>query len=292
MSITAPTMMSPDSIIVDGRYREDLGDIAGLADSIRKVGLLQRIVVTPDGRLVAGVRRLEALKSLGWHEIPVQVAHSLDSAAELLQAERDENVCRKDFAPLEIAAIGRTLEQYFKPKATNSSLSNLKRGEWVPSGSPEPVGERVREQVGDALGISGASYERIKAVARDAENEALPPERREAAAEALERMDQGVGIRTAHDEYRHQIKAAQSVVKPASEMGRHERDMANAARRRTETLVGQCQAFPRGLPELKVEMAVQVATPEEIKGWQQEITGGIRALTAFRKRLEVSSAQG
>lgn len=39
------------------RYRRDMGDLSGLADSIKRVGLLHPIVVTEGDVLVAGERR-------------------------------------------------------------------------------------------------------------------------------------------------------------------------------------------------------------------------------------------
>jgi ParB family chromosome partitioning protein len=55
------------------RHRKDMGDIEALACSIRDVGLLHPIVVTSKGHLVAGARRLEVCRILGWKKIPVTV---------------------------------------------------------------------------------------------------------------------------------------------------------------------------------------------------------------------------
>jgi hypothetical protein len=44
-----------------------------LARSIRDIGLLHPIVVSQDGLLLAGGRRLEACKMLGWQDIPVTI---------------------------------------------------------------------------------------------------------------------------------------------------------------------------------------------------------------------------
>jgi hypothetical protein len=57
-----------DQIIVGPRFRKDLGDLASLAASIDELGLLQPIVVRPDGILIAGERRLRAAQLLGWTE--------------------------------------------------------------------------------------------------------------------------------------------------------------------------------------------------------------------------------
>ena len=60
------------AIRVEGRFRRALGDIASLADSIAEVGLLHPIVVTPDHRLIAGARRLHAMRKLGRTHVPAQ----------------------------------------------------------------------------------------------------------------------------------------------------------------------------------------------------------------------------
>jgi len=64
---------SINSIKIGKRFRRDLGDIDALARSINEVGLLHPIVITPDGELLAGQRRLEACKQLKWDKIPVRI---------------------------------------------------------------------------------------------------------------------------------------------------------------------------------------------------------------------------
>ena len=59
-----------------------MGDLVALAQSIEDVGLLHPIVITPDYRLIAGRRRLEAYKTLGWTEIPVHVVSLRKIAAQ------------------------------------------------------------------------------------------------------------------------------------------------------------------------------------------------------------------
>lgn len=60
-------------IVVTQQYRHDLGDIPALAESIKRFGLLRPVLITVDGRLIAGRRRLEACKLLRWKTIPVQI---------------------------------------------------------------------------------------------------------------------------------------------------------------------------------------------------------------------------
>lgn len=63
------------------RARKEPGDIDGLAESMSEQGLLQPILVRPCGsawELIAGHRRLEAARHLGWEEIFCVVALDLD----------------------------------------------------------------------------------------------------------------------------------------------------------------------------------------------------------------------
>src|SRR6516165_9967558 len=89
--------LSLDRIRIGKRHRKDIGDLDGLAASMAELGLLQPIVVRPDGKLIAGERRLRAAKQLGWTEIPINV---VDLGA-VVRGEFAENVCRKDFTPSE-----------------------------------------------------------------------------------------------------------------------------------------------------------------------------------------------
>ena len=54
------------AICLGERHRKEMGDLDRLARSIADVGLLQPIVITPDGRLIAGERRLRACRLLNW----------------------------------------------------------------------------------------------------------------------------------------------------------------------------------------------------------------------------------
>src|SRR5581483_8265514 len=104
------------------RHRKDLGNIAALANSIKELGLLNPITVTPDLTLIAGHRRLAAVKELGWMDIP---AHMVD-LKNLVRGEHDENTCRKDFTPSEAVAISKALEELERPRAARRKAAGLK----------------------------------------------------------------------------------------------------------------------------------------------------------------------
>lgn len=89
-------------IKIGARRREDLGDIDALAESIRKYGLLAPPILTDDGELVAGQRRIEAMKQLGWIETPFINKGQL-TQEQLHEIELEENIRRKDFTEYEIS---------------------------------------------------------------------------------------------------------------------------------------------------------------------------------------------
>jgi ParB family chromosome partitioning protein len=90
-----------DAIQIGRRFRKDLGDLDALAASIKDVGLLHPIVITPDRHLIAGQRRLAACKRLGWPDVPTTVV-DLD---QIILGEFAENEYRKDLTLTEKAAI-------------------------------------------------------------------------------------------------------------------------------------------------------------------------------------------
>jgi len=101
--------LSIDEIDVDRRLRGDLGDIAQLAESIAELGLLQPIVITPQKRLIAGERRLQACRRLGNKRIACCIVADFTDEWELLLAEIQENTCRKPFNPSEAVSNAERL---------------------------------------------------------------------------------------------------------------------------------------------------------------------------------------
>ena len=70
--MTSPTLPL-SAINVSTRHRKDMGDLNALAASIKAVGLLHPIGVTPDLRLVFGERRLRAFELLKRTDIPARI---------------------------------------------------------------------------------------------------------------------------------------------------------------------------------------------------------------------------
>lgn len=111
-----------DSITVnrDERQRKDLSDIDVLADSISRLGLIHPIVITRESVLVAGERRLTAVRSLGHTHISCQYVDEI-SATMLHAIELEENIKRKDLSWQE--ECKSVLEYYELRKQENPEVS-------------------------------------------------------------------------------------------------------------------------------------------------------------------------
>lgn len=117
--------MKISNIIIKNRFRKELGDLEELRKSIQEIGLLHPIVVNEKDVLIAGQRRFEACKQLGWKDIPVTVVNF----NKTIVGEFEENVVRKDFALSEKVAIYQAMESFeHKGKlVSKSDTKNMKR---------------------------------------------------------------------------------------------------------------------------------------------------------------------
>jgi ParB-like chromosome segregation protein Spo0J len=121
--------------VPEARIRKDLGDLEDLKKSLREIGLTVPISVTPDFILVAGQRRLEAAKELGWSEIDVCTIEYGELDRQL--AEIDENLRRKDLEPLERAFAEKRRKELLIAKygkfshAEKAQAQSRKRGKFT-----------------------------------------------------------------------------------------------------------------------------------------------------------------
>lgn len=217
-----------DAIIVRDRCREDMGDIEPLAASIAAIGLLHPIVVTKDTHLVAGERRLAAVRKLGWSEVSVNRVETLTEAVDLIRAEGDENGHRKPYTPSEAVRQGRRMEEALRPAAeARREATQAKPGEQIGhhiggakfappkrDGFGRPIGEaemtppakpepKTRDAVGSAVGMSGFNYQKAKAVVEAAE---VDPEQ---YGELVDRMNKTGKVDAAYKVVKQIEKAAE-----------------------------------------------------------------------------------
>ena len=91
-----------ESIIIRKRIRKELGDISGLMESLKAHGQLTPIIINRKHELIAGFRRLEAAKRLGWKSVEA-VMINRPTEQQKLEVEIEENIQRLDLSPEEIA---------------------------------------------------------------------------------------------------------------------------------------------------------------------------------------------
>ena len=84
------------------RVRKDLGDLSSLINSLRKYGQLAPIILNSRYELIAGNRRLESAKRLGWETISAIVVDR-ETDLEMLELEIEENIQRRDLSAEELS---------------------------------------------------------------------------------------------------------------------------------------------------------------------------------------------
>lgn len=180
-----------NKVTVGKRIRKDYGDIASLADDIQDRGLINPPVVTPDYELIAGERRLEAMKKLDYKQIEVRVM-SVEDQEHQLKIEISENEERKEFTYSEKMDYAKQLERIEAKKSKDRMAvknQGMDRGPQVKKGT-------TRDIVGEATGFgSGRTYARAKYIYENADDE------------TIKEVDEGKkSIRKAHDELRSREK--------------------------------------------------------------------------------------
>lgn len=107
------------------RLRRDDGDLHTLEESIRKLGLLNPIVVDSNHVLISGFRRLNACRAVGVSPIP---AWRLDVDANSMTAmsvRSDENLCRLPLATEELDGLIRAKKARLGETSTEKQGSVL-----------------------------------------------------------------------------------------------------------------------------------------------------------------------
>ena len=142
-----PTRISVSDVVVpEGEeVRGDALALRTLADSITQLGQLMPIIISTDGSIVAGRRRLAAHKLLGKKKILAIVRDCTPDEAELI--EIDENFARQELTVLERAVQMARRRELYEARSNGS-------------------GKRVAEFAEDAASASGVSKRTVQRLAR------------------------------------------------------------------------------------------------------------------------------
>lgn len=128
--------------------QRDLGDLGELEESIQSLGLIQPLVVSTDlSRVVAGRRRLEAVRQLGWDEVPCWPMGDGDEITEFRIALH-ENLQRRPLSDPENASW---IAQYHELMQQLRPPTQGRRTDLHPSDSDRGWS---RQDTASALGIS------------------------------------------------------------------------------------------------------------------------------------------
>ena len=279
-----------ESVCCLGRSRRDLGDLASLAESIKQIGLLNPPVVrpAPEGyALVAGHRRIEALRLLGWTDIPVSVALDADDQLTALRMERDENTERLLLAPSEAVAEGRKIEALERVAAKSRQQSGLRRGTEPPRVSDSDAREkprRAKSAAAEAVGMKRDRYAAAAKVVDAAEDPKSPPSVRQAAAKAVEQMDATGNVAAAV----RAVEAAQhaAAIDTVIEVARKRvpEALAEVERKRLRARWSKSLAGAAALATFNAEAIASVLTDDEIAAARAACT----SMTAVINDIEKS----
>ncbi len=192
---------SVSTIVVGERHRRDTGDLTPLMDSMKRVGLLQPVTITPDGYLICGYRRLEAAKRLGWSTLRVWVRSGISDELTRLLAERDENVTHKPLSNIEAAHLYDEMKTLLQEDAARRQRASqfgheTDKTAGQPGGSEsEPPGAPGRTRHQAALLVTQrASHNRLEAILemeRVAAGRELPKDVRKVAEDELAAIRNG-----------------------------------------------------------------------------------------------------
>jgi ParB family chromosome partitioning protein len=145
------------SIVVGDRFRKEMGDLEGLAESIAELGLLQPIGVTDDFTLIFGERRLRACRDLlGMTEIEVRII----DMPNIVVGENAENEVRKDFTPSERVAIAQAIEAEIgerrgRPSENPQNIAEIEKGQETRDFAAKQAGFGNRETYRQAKHVVG-----------------------------------------------------------------------------------------------------------------------------------------
>lgn len=261
-----------DSIKVGRRHRAELGDIDALATSMDENGVFQIITIAPDGNLVCGLRRLAAMRKLGWKTADVWVRPGISDRLGELLAEQDDNLLHKPLTLTEQAALYRELKTLMaEDAARRQEASRFTAGGPNPRSHgaatvAAPSADAASTGSGDsraqaAVMVTGrASYtsmERIGELQRLAADESQPATVRERAAAELEGIDAGGSITAAHQRTRMERSLAE-LDELAADSSIPEDVRARAARDAAELRTAEAQTRAAELERLAAEALARV----------------------------------
>ena len=105
-------------IVVGTSHRKDLGDISGLAASIKERGLVYPIVIDKEYKLIAGLRRLRAVEKLNMTHINAHFYEDLDAFSTII-LKIESQLGQKDLSWPEDVELKLQLHEAYQKEKKN-----------------------------------------------------------------------------------------------------------------------------------------------------------------------------
>ena len=192
---------SIESIVIKERIRKEITKISELAEDIKINGLINPVTVMVLGdekyQLLAGLRRIKAVQSLGLTEIEVNAVMPADAEAAL-RIEFSENDQRVNFTYSEKMDYVDLIKDIERAKALERKSIGGKGGlKEDMDGRPYLESGTSRDAIGAKIKMSGRQYDRAEYIAKHA------------TPEMIEQLDSGERtINNVYDELKAKEKAA------------------------------------------------------------------------------------
>lgn len=195
---------------------EDQATLAAMVKSIRKIGLILPLLITPDSEIIDGAIRLEALRQLGWEAIPVVIAHDWDTVKNyFIEVQRVTNEGMKP-KPMWWMDEGDRIENYLKPIYAPHALTiRAPRGSLTVPRSKSSRYGRVYNDLSEMFGRSPSKLTILRDL-RAALNAAEKTKGAEFSKQLLAMIEQmqadGAGVHTALATARSAVRSARVTV--------------------------------------------------------------------------------
>lgn len=242
------------------------GEFAELRADIQEHGLLDPITLY-EGKVLDGRHRLRACEETGRSE-GFEDYEGDDPAGFVIS----KNLHRRHLTNGQRALAATGLLEYETKRAKERMLS----------GKADPMQNSAQgpatAEAGKKLGVSRDSVEKARAV------KAARPDLAEKVAAGEITLNAAVEQQRGRSTNGREQKS-----QPIDYSAGRNRQIAAKSKERIERVVGTCGGLSRGIPELNVEAALAVATPEEVKGWLESFKDASSAIKQLRKRLEEAS---
>lgn len=141
----------------------DDDDLRDLQEDIKKRGL-QRIPEVVENVVISGSQRLRAIRNLGWSVVQVQVRDDLKNEEAIEEHLIKDNTLRRQLTPAQQFQAARKLEEIYSREYKEIRKEVYGTRKDSSSGELESPYEQARDRAAEEVGLSGASYHRLKTI--------------------------------------------------------------------------------------------------------------------------------